>query len=202
MSRFATADGSARRWRITGTARSSPSREAPCPAPQRFEKARRRNNKCGELPRRTVAIFGACLAVAVGVIAGATASIARHAASVQVCVLLPDTKSSVRWVQFDAPDFADGLQEGRRHGFDQQRAQRPDQAEGTGSGMPGRRREGRHRDGARQRLCSRDREAVHERRRVRDRLRPPGARRQRLRLRHLRRQGRRRGAGQRRHRRR
>ena len=56
--------------------------------------------------KRSVAIFGACLLVSVGVIAGATASIARHTASVQVCVLLPDTKSSVRWVQFDAPDFA------------------------------------------------------------------------------------------------
>jgi D-xylose transport system substrate-binding protein len=48
---------------------------------------------------------GVGIAVAVGV-AGAAASIAKHAASVQVCVLLPDTKSSVRWVQFDAPDFA------------------------------------------------------------------------------------------------
>jgi D-xylose transport system substrate-binding protein len=32
-----------------------------------------------------------------------------HRASAQVCVLLPDTKSSVRWVQFDAPDFAKAL---------------------------------------------------------------------------------------------
>lgn len=58
------------------------------------------------LRRRTVAIAGASLAVAVAVTAGAMAGIARHTASVQVCVLLPDTKSSVRWVQFDAPDFA------------------------------------------------------------------------------------------------
>jgi D-xylose transport system substrate-binding protein len=36
----------------------------------------------------------------------ATGATARTGASVQVCVLLPDTKSSVRWVQFDAPDFA------------------------------------------------------------------------------------------------
>ncbi|MGH2972974.1 MAG: sugar ABC transporter substrate-binding protein [Gaiellaceae bacterium] len=35
-----------------------------------------------------------------------TAATAKPAKSVQVCVLLPDTKSSVRWVQFDAPDFA------------------------------------------------------------------------------------------------
>src|SRR5881398_2472160 len=34
---------------------------------------------------------------------------ARKAANVQVCVLLPDTKSSVRWVQFDAPAFATAL---------------------------------------------------------------------------------------------
>jgi D-xylose transport system substrate-binding protein len=33
----------------------------------------------------------------------ATASSAKKTASTQVCVLLPDTKSSVRWVQFDAP---------------------------------------------------------------------------------------------------
>jgi D-xylose transport system substrate-binding protein len=43
-------------------------------------------------------------AVAVAVLA--TGATARSKASVDVCVLLPDTKSSVRWVQFDAPDFA------------------------------------------------------------------------------------------------
>jgi D-xylose transport system substrate-binding protein len=41
-------------------------------------------------------------------VASAVASASR-AASIQVCVLLPDTKSSVRWVQFDAPDFAKAL---------------------------------------------------------------------------------------------
>ncbi|HWB22322.1 MAG TPA: substrate-binding domain-containing protein [Gaiellaceae bacterium] len=55
------------------------------------------------LPRKTVALFGVCLAVAAVVVAGATASTKSTKASVQVCVLLPDTKSSVRWVQFDAP---------------------------------------------------------------------------------------------------
>jgi len=53
----------------------------------------------------------AVLAVAVAglAVAAAAASVdhsAKKAASVQVCVLLPDTKSSVRWVQFDAPAFA------------------------------------------------------------------------------------------------
>jgi D-xylose transport system substrate-binding protein len=43
------------------------------------------------------------------VVTAAIASPSKKAASVQVCVLLPDTKSSVRWVQFDAPDFAKAL---------------------------------------------------------------------------------------------
>ena len=53
--------------------------------------------------RRNILRAAALLLVsvaAVGVVGGAGAS---HKASVQVCVLLPDTKSSVRWVQFDAP---------------------------------------------------------------------------------------------------
>jgi D-xylose transport system substrate-binding protein len=44
--------------------------------------------------------------VAVTVTTGATA---HKLANIQVCVLLPDTKSSVRWVQFDQPDFAKAL---------------------------------------------------------------------------------------------
>jgi D-xylose transport system substrate-binding protein len=55
------------------------------------------------LPKKTVAIFGVCLAITAVAVAGATAGVKKHTASVQVCVLLPDTKSSVRWVQFDAP---------------------------------------------------------------------------------------------------
>jgi D-xylose transport system substrate-binding protein len=42
-------------------------------------------------------------AVTVFVATSATASTKHKNASVQVCVLLPDTKSSVRWVQFDKP---------------------------------------------------------------------------------------------------
>jgi D-xylose transport system substrate-binding protein len=48
----------------------------------------------------------AALAVAVAV---ATAGSSSKKASIQVCVLLPDTSSSVRWVQFDAPDIAKAL---------------------------------------------------------------------------------------------
>jgi D-xylose transport system substrate-binding protein len=43
---------------------------------------------------------------ALAVSAGAVASTKSKKASYQVCVLLPDTQSSVRWVQFDAPLLA------------------------------------------------------------------------------------------------
>jgi D-xylose transport system substrate-binding protein len=47
--------------------------------------------------------------VGVAVAIAATGAIARSSANIKVCVLLPDTKSSVRWVQFDAPDWAKAL---------------------------------------------------------------------------------------------
>jgi D-xylose transport system substrate-binding protein len=56
--------------------------------------------------RRSTAIGLTVVAVAglaVFLVAAATASTKHTKASVDVCVLLPDTKSSVRWVQFDAP---------------------------------------------------------------------------------------------------
>jgi D-xylose transport system substrate-binding protein len=62
--------------------------------------------------RRFVPSWAALLLVAVAaatVVAGAGGAVRTHRASAQVCVLLPDTKSSVRWVQFDAPDFAKAL---------------------------------------------------------------------------------------------
>jgi D-xylose transport system substrate-binding protein len=52
-----------------------------------------------------VGVLGAAALIATG----ATAGVQSKKASVQVCVLLPDTKSSVRWVQFDAPAFATAL---------------------------------------------------------------------------------------------
>src|SRR5579862_5527534 len=62
--------------------------------------------------RRSTAFVLAGLVVAslaTLVVTTATASTSSKKASVQVCVLLPDTKSSVRWVQFDAPDIAKAL---------------------------------------------------------------------------------------------
>ncbi|HVU77610.1 MAG TPA: substrate-binding domain-containing protein [Gaiellaceae bacterium] len=60
-----------------------------------------------KVSRKTIALVGVFAAVAAVttaiVAAGATASTKAHKANVDVCVLLPDTKSSVRWVQFDAP---------------------------------------------------------------------------------------------------
>jgi len=57
---------------------------------------------------KSLVLLAICAAAA-ATVAGAGASTRSQKASVQVCVLLPDTKSSVRWVQFDAPDFAKAL---------------------------------------------------------------------------------------------
>ena len=56
---------------------------------------------------RGVAILVLCGGIATVLVSAATA---KPAKSYQVCVLLPDTKSSVRWVQFDAPDIAKALE--------------------------------------------------------------------------------------------
>jgi D-xylose transport system substrate-binding protein len=60
-------------------------------------------------PMRVVATLIAVAGLATFLVTTATASTAKKAANIDVCVLLPDTKSSVRWVQFDAPDFAKAL---------------------------------------------------------------------------------------------
>jgi len=52
------------------------------------------------------------LAVVTGAILAGSAG-AKQSANIQVCVLLPDTKSSVRWQQFDAPDFAKALKKAK-----------------------------------------------------------------------------------------
>src|SRR3954465_706513 len=55
--------------------------------------------------RKAIALGVLVAIIGLVVVAVATASSSKKTASVQVCVLLPDTKSSVRWVQFDAPDL-------------------------------------------------------------------------------------------------
>ena len=59
--------------------------------------------------RRSAVTGLAVLVASVAVAVVATGATARKTANIQVCVLLPDTKSSVRWVQFDAPDIAKAL---------------------------------------------------------------------------------------------
>ena len=63
---------------------------------------------------RRWASAGLVLVIAGVVVAiAATGATARSSANIQVCVLLPDTKSSVRWVQFDAPYFAKALKKAK-----------------------------------------------------------------------------------------
>jgi len=58
--------------------------------------------------RKSTAVLLVAAAATVGV-AVATAGVKHKTAAAQVCVLLPDTKSSVRWEQFDRPAFAKAL---------------------------------------------------------------------------------------------
>jgi len=51
--------------------------------------------------------------VGVGATIAVTGATAKSSANIKVCVLLPDTKSSVRWVQFDAPYFAKALKKAK-----------------------------------------------------------------------------------------
>jgi len=55
--------------------------------------------------RSPALLLGAVVVVATVVVASATASVARKHASITVCGLMPDTKTSVRWEQFDRPSL-------------------------------------------------------------------------------------------------
>jgi len=59
--------------------------------------------------RNILRAAGLLLVSAAAVVAVGGAGASHKAGSLQVCVLLPDTKSSVRWVQFDAPAFKTAL---------------------------------------------------------------------------------------------
>jgi D-xylose transport system substrate-binding protein len=66
------------------------------------------------ISRRKSGTVGLVLVLAVVAAAILVGSAGAHrSANIQVCVLLPDTKSSVRWVQFDAPDFAKALKKAK-----------------------------------------------------------------------------------------
>ena len=57
-----------------------------------------------KLTGRTVAVLGLCaVAAAMLVAGGASASAGKKAAGGQVCVLMPDTATSIRWVHYDVP---------------------------------------------------------------------------------------------------
>jgi D-xylose transport system substrate-binding protein len=56
-----------------------------------------------------LALAAALTVLAVTFATAGSARTGKKLANIQVCVLLPDTKSSVRWVQFDAPTIAKAL---------------------------------------------------------------------------------------------
>ena len=59
------------------------------------------------VPRSTALLFAAVVATAI--VASAGAGVRTHAAGGQVCVLLPDTATSIRWVHYDTPALKSAL---------------------------------------------------------------------------------------------
>ena len=138
--------------------------------------------------RRSATLLVGVAAAAVAVAIVASGATARSAQTGSVCVLLPDTKSSVRWEQFDKPAFVNGVQEGGHQGHGRERAERPAEAALAGRAVHLERCQGGHHHVARHRYLDRDPEEVHGRRWQDDRLRPPDRRRHGLRLHRVRRQ--------------
>ena len=137
--------------------------------------------KSGFRRSSTLLVGVAVAAVAVAVVAsGATA---RTAQTGSVCVLLPDTKSSVRWEQFDKPAFVAAFKKAgvkatvvNALNDPQKQLSQAEQCISSGAKV-GIITSTRHR------YVDRDPEEVHGRRWQDDRLRPPDRRRHRLRLR-------------------
>lgn len=53
--------------------------------------------------KRVFRAIAACAGLAALIVTGATAGTAKHLAGGEVCVLLPDTATSIRWVHYDTP---------------------------------------------------------------------------------------------------
>ena len=94
--------------------------------------------------RRSATLLVGVAAAAVAVAVVASGATARSAQTGSVCVLLPDTKSSVRWEQFDKPAFVNALQEGGHQGHGRERAERPAEAARAGRAVHLGGRQGRH----------------------------------------------------------
>ena len=138
----------------------------------------------------------AALTVSVTVTAAVAKPTKKNGGSADICVLLPDPKSSVRWETQDRPGFVAAFKKAKvSYVITNANGDRPE-AEDAGRPVPCERREGRHPDLARQGLLDRDRGGGQVEEREGDRVRPPGDRRHRRDLHLVGRQSGRRPAGQ------
>ena len=127
----------------------------------------------------TVLLLVGVTAIAAVLVAGATAKSSKKSAGIQACGLMPDTKTSIRWEQFDKPYLQKAFKAAGVSGPRRQRPGRPAEAEDAGRPVHRRRREGPDHRPDRLRLGGRDREGRRCEGRQVDRLRPPGRGRQR-----------------------
>ena len=132
--------------------------------------------------RRSATLLVGVAAAAVAVAITATGATARSARATQVCVLLPDTTSSVRWQQFDAPAFKNAFKKAGVSGDDRERARSAAEDARAGRAVHHGGREGRGHHRYRPRHVDLHPEEVQGRGWQDDRLRPSDHRRHRLRL--------------------
>ena len=127
-----------------------------------------------KFPRTALALVAVAVAASVAVTA-TSASTKKAAATAEVCVLLPDSKSSVRWETQDRRFLAAAFQRlGDSVQHRQRRGQRFDAAQ-PGAAVPDQRGEGHPAGQPRLRLRRGDREARQVQGRADGRLRPPDA---------------------------
>ena len=71
--------------------------------PPETNRTRRRPDSEEDFGRSPVLLLGVVGVVAIAVVASASASSSKRSAGITICALMPDTKTSVRWEQFDRP---------------------------------------------------------------------------------------------------
>ena len=82
--------------------------------------------------KKFVLVFGAALLVVGLAVTGAVAKTAKKSAKTEVCFLMPDTKTSVRWDAVRRAVARQGIEGAEVSYIDRERAGRPAEAEGAG----------------------------------------------------------------------
>ena len=124
--------------------------------------------------KKLVLVLGVVALMVSVAVTAAVAKPTKKSASADICVLLPDPKSSVRWETQDRPALVAAFKKANVSYVITNAGGDAAEAEDAGRPVPLERRQGRHPRLARRRLLDRDREGCGREEREGDRVRPPG----------------------------